>query len=935
MLLFFSGHGIKDDAGRLYLGTRKTRKTPQGELVRSSAVAANFVHENMSRSRSKRQVVILDSCFSGAFAEGLSAKDDGTVDIRTQLGGEGRAVLTSSSSTQYSFEQEGEELSLYTRFLIEGIRTGEADQDGDDVVSIDELHEYASRKVREVKPELKPEIYAMREGFKIRLSKVPQGDPRERYQKEVARCGKRGELTIVNRSILDAWRTKLKLSVDEAKTLEDAVLEPYRREFQQKLQQYEQVVTDVLRRDVSINDSTRQELLNLQQVLELRNEDTIPIEAQVAAHLKTHNQSLQTYQEAFSEALRQEYPLSAATHSRLQQTRQQLTLSDADVAPIEAHITTEVETYRRNLQQYEQAFVAATQQEYPLSESRRNELRQHQQSLGLTAVEIAPIEATVTTQIETYQQNLHQYEEAFASATQRKHQPNEATRTQLRQTWQTLGLSEGDVKVIEAPILALIETYQANLWRYEQAFADATEQHYPLSQATRFELRQRQQALILSDEDIAPIENRITASVEERLQKLQQYEQVFSASVRFEFPVSEATREELRRFQHVLELGDEEVTQLEEKVTSQIEHSKNQSLQADTSQNASQTTEVDAQEAQNSGALQQYEIEVAKCINLGISLKDYVIRKKLDSLRKTLGLSIYDAEAVELRLNTASPPVQPQYREERVNRSQSEARTPTDPNPSRHETPSPQPEPRQTAESSKASPQSTDQLPNATSERLTTTTQQFLGSVGPTSQTGRLTQHHIWPKWTLAYALGSGVGFALASYLTDNRNTVLNLFAGAIVGLVLGGSQWLLLRHFHRRMRLWMPLTLVSYSTSYAIGYSLFFKLYGSSVPVVLIESLFGLVSGGLVGLAQWYVLKPIVQQSRIWFLSVLTAETLAGAVGWGIILDSIQNSSYKNMNYSLSLLIASSVGGAISGLITGRVMLRLLSLKGVQQPIV
>ena len=224
VLLFFSGHGIKDDAGRLFLATSATRKTPQGDLVRSSAVAANFVHENMSRSRSRRQVVILDSCFSGAFAEGLSAKDDGTVDIRTQLGGEGRAVLTSSSSTQYSFEQEGEELSLYTRFLIEGIKTGEADQDGDDMVSIDELHEYASRKVREVKPELKPEIYAMREGFKIRLSKVPQGDPRQKYQKEVARCGKRGELTIVSRSILDTWRFKLGLSVDEAEALEDGVL---------------------------------------------------------------------------------------------------------------------------------------------------------------------------------------------------------------------------------------------------------------------------------------------------------------------------------------------------------------------------------------------------------------------------------------------------------------------------------------------------------------------------------------------------------------------------------------------------------------------------------------------------------------------------------------------------------------------------------------
>ncbi len=569
LLLFFSGHGIKDDTGRLYLGTSQTRKTLQGDLVRSSAVAANFVHENMSRSRSKRQVVILDSCFSGAFADGLAAKDDGTVDIRTQLGGEGRAVLTSSSSTQYSFEQEGEELSLYTRFLIEGMKTGEADMDGDDVISIDELHEYASRKVRGVKPEMRPEIYAVREGFKIRLSKVPQGDPRQKYQKEVVRCGKRGELTIVSRSILDTWRVKLGLSAEEAKALETEVLDPYRQEFQQKLQQYQQVVFNILQGGKSIDDGTRQELQNLQQVLELRNEDTIPIEARVAADLKTRKQNLKTYQEAFSEALRQEYPHSEATRSRLQQMQQQLELSDADVAPMESQITAEVETYRRNLQQYEQVFVAATQQEYPLSEIRRNELRQQQQRLGLTDVEIAPIEAKVTTQVETYQQKLQKYAEAFANATQHKYPPSEATRTQLQQTWRTLGLSEVDAKKVEAPIVAQIETYQVNLRQYKQEFTAAIEQQYPLSGAKRSELRQRQQLLSLSNEDIAPIENLITASIEEHLKKLQQYEQVFSDSIKFEYPISESTREELRRLQQVLELRDEEVAQIEKAVNSQ------------------------------------------------------------------------------------------------------------------------------------------------------------------------------------------------------------------------------------------------------------------------------------------------------------------------------------------------------------------------------
>ncbi len=48
LVLFFSGHGIKDDTGRLFLATRSTRKTPRGDLIRSSAVAASVVHESMS-----------------------------------------------------------------------------------------------------------------------------------------------------------------------------------------------------------------------------------------------------------------------------------------------------------------------------------------------------------------------------------------------------------------------------------------------------------------------------------------------------------------------------------------------------------------------------------------------------------------------------------------------------------------------------------------------------------------------------------------------------------------------------------------------------------------------------------------------------------------------------------------------------------------------
>lgn len=279
LLLFFSGHGIKDDSGNLFLATTKTRKD-QGKLVQPTAVAASVVQDMMNRSRSKRQVVILDCCFSGAFAEGMKAKDDGSVPIKQQLGGEGRAVLTSSTSTQYSFEQQGSELSTYTRYLVEGIETGVADSDGDGAVSVDELHEYAKKKVQEAAPAQQPEIYPIKEGHKILLAKAPIGDPKLRYRKEVERFAKRGEISSIGRTTLDLLRDKLGLLPDEATAIEAEILEPY-REYRKRLELYKQHFSGAIARENPISLNTRRDLEDLQEALGLRDEDIEPIRAEV------------------------------------------------------------------------------------------------------------------------------------------------------------------------------------------------------------------------------------------------------------------------------------------------------------------------------------------------------------------------------------------------------------------------------------------------------------------------------------------------------------------------------------------------------------------------------------------------------------------------------------------------------------------------------
>lgn len=314
VLLYFSGHGIKDDTGRLYLGTRTTRKTQQGELVRSTAVPANFVHDSMTRCRSRRQVVILDCCFSGAFAEGLSAKDDGSVDIKTQLGGEGRAILASSTSTQYSFEQKNTDLSIYTRYLLEGIETGVADQDRDGFISAEELHEFAKRKVQEAMPAMKPEFVGIKEGSKIYLAKAPAGDPKQLYRREVERFADRGEISPIGQIGLETLQRQLKIPLEDARQIEAEVLEPA-RQYKRSLQAYEQQLQKALQRENPLSQYTRNDLKFLQKVLGLRDEDISPIESRLLAEIEVVRLTLANQPEAIptSEAAMPETPVASAS----------------------------------------------------------------------------------------------------------------------------------------------------------------------------------------------------------------------------------------------------------------------------------------------------------------------------------------------------------------------------------------------------------------------------------------------------------------------------------------------------------------------------------------------------------------------------------------------------------------------------------------------
>ncbi|CCH34939.1 caspase family protein [Actinosynnema sp. NPDC047251] len=158
VLLYLSGHGVKDRTGKLHFAAGDTRR----DLLPSTSVPAQFVREMIDHSPARKVVVWLDCCYGGAFPSGMLPRAAGSVDVVEQLDeGRGCAVMTASTHIQYAYEPDGvvrgeTEPSVFTKAIIEGLRTGAADADGDGEITAQELYDFVYRWVRRESPDQTP-----------------------------------------------------------------------------------------------------------------------------------------------------------------------------------------------------------------------------------------------------------------------------------------------------------------------------------------------------------------------------------------------------------------------------------------------------------------------------------------------------------------------------------------------------------------------------------------------------------------------------------------------------------------------------------------------------------------------------------------------------------------------------------------------------------
>jgi hypothetical protein len=156
--LHLSCHGMKNRDNRLFLAAADTER----DYLASTGIDSTFISDQVESSRSRQVVVFLDCCYSGAYSRGLRTRSaDDSIDVAEAFSGKGRVVITASNALQFSHEavatsRDAAEPSIFTRAIVHGLATGDADLDLDGRITVEELYEYVYREVRAQLPNQTP-----------------------------------------------------------------------------------------------------------------------------------------------------------------------------------------------------------------------------------------------------------------------------------------------------------------------------------------------------------------------------------------------------------------------------------------------------------------------------------------------------------------------------------------------------------------------------------------------------------------------------------------------------------------------------------------------------------------------------------------------------------------------------------------------------------
>ncbi|MEU8003591.1 caspase family protein [Catellatospora sp. NPDC049111] len=139
LLVYYSGHGKRTLAMDLRFCARDT----DTKRLSATSLSAREVDQLLESSPAGAKVLILDCCFAGSF------RTKGRQDLSDSFPGRGFGLLagTQRGTPAPDADLPGEP-SPFTRYLVEALRGGAADSDGDGFVSFDDVYNYVFERTR-------------------------------------------------------------------------------------------------------------------------------------------------------------------------------------------------------------------------------------------------------------------------------------------------------------------------------------------------------------------------------------------------------------------------------------------------------------------------------------------------------------------------------------------------------------------------------------------------------------------------------------------------------------------------------------------------------------------------------------------------------------------------------------------------------------------
>ena len=164
LFVYYAGHGLVDDQGRLYLALTGTNE----RRVRYGGLSVDLLKEHLATSPASARILILDCCFSGRAVEAMGASSEGP--LAGALAGPGFYILASTSANTPSYAPVGETHTAFTGALIEGLELPEP-------LTLNQLYHHVDRKLAD-RSLPRPQCLAGNTGGELVLVR-PSGRPRQ------------------------------------------------------------------------------------------------------------------------------------------------------------------------------------------------------------------------------------------------------------------------------------------------------------------------------------------------------------------------------------------------------------------------------------------------------------------------------------------------------------------------------------------------------------------------------------------------------------------------------------------------------------------------------------------------------------------------------------------------------------------------------------